>query len=347
MWARAPRPCHHRRCARAFAGCSTLPNVTDPPVQNPGIQSSNPQSPNIPTPGIQGLGAQADSLAFAPKTPDPSPSFEVPGATGYFMDETSPLNATPSFPAVNDAFSFPACRGAQAVPGIPAFGSSVPRRTLDRSQSAGDPCFAYGRAVIRAKCPEFFRHGCSRILRLLFSGNRIQRRWLPCPHSLRFQNVFLARRPRREVGARRSRLAVDLRPPIFKDFQRRHQCLQPCFRQLTFPGGKTAGHCRAAVSPGIVAHPARTLSPSLGVPGSPFRRTFHPARFSDFAGTRKRTASGLARQRSHHSEAQCRDRSRLDLFTGTRTPTSTAPPTPLRRGPPMPTRAHARKSAAF
>jgi cysteine desulfurase / selenocysteine lyase len=116
----------------------TLQNVTNPTAQNPGIQYPNPQNPNIPAPGIQGPGTQADRI-IAPKTPDPTPSFEVPGTTGYFLDRTSPLNATPSFPAVNDAFSFPGVPGAQAVPGIPSFGSSVPDAPLTEADLRAIP----------------------------------------------------------------------------------------------------------------------------------------------------------------------------------------------------------------
>jgi cysteine desulfurase/selenocysteine lyase len=116
----------------------TLQNVTNPTAQNHGIQYPNSQNPNIPAPGIQGPGTQADQI-IAPKTPDPTPSFEVPGTTGYFLDRTSPLNATPSFPAVNDAFSFPGVPGAQAVPGIPSFGSSVPGAPLTEADLRAIP----------------------------------------------------------------------------------------------------------------------------------------------------------------------------------------------------------------
>ena len=117
----------------------TLPNVTNPAAQTPGIQYPDPQNPNIPTPGIQGPGVQADPPAFAPKTPGPAPSFEVPGTTGYFLDRTSPLNATPSFPALNDAFSFPGVPGAQPVPGIPAFASSIPGAPLTEADLRAIP----------------------------------------------------------------------------------------------------------------------------------------------------------------------------------------------------------------
>jgi cysteine desulfurase/selenocysteine lyase len=116
----------------------TLQNVTNPTAQNPGIQYPNPQNPNIPARGIQGPGTQADQI-IAPKTPDPTPSFEVPGTTGYFLDRTSPLNATPTFPVVNDAYSFPGVPGAQAVPGIPSFGSSVPGAPLTEADLRAIP----------------------------------------------------------------------------------------------------------------------------------------------------------------------------------------------------------------
>src|SRR5216684_6610496 len=66
----------------AGAGASRLPPVPSPPT---------------------------DVQALAPRLPDPAPSLAVPGSVGYFLDgnNTSPLNAAPSFPSLNDAFAFP------------------------------------------------------------------------------------------------------------------------------------------------------------------------------------------------------------------------------------------------
>ena len=128
--------------ARATTGdaYAVSPDVlTLPNVQNPGIQYPNPQNSSIRTPGVQAPGTPADQQASSPKVPDPTPSFEAPGTAGYFLDRTSPLNATPSFPALNDAFSFPGVPGAQPVPGIPAFAPSIPGAPLTEADLRAIP----------------------------------------------------------------------------------------------------------------------------------------------------------------------------------------------------------------
>ena len=169
------------------------------PLKTPGIQYPDPQNPEHSNSRNPATGCSRRTRRHSlPKSPDPAPSFEVPGTTGYFPDRTSPLNATPSFPALNDAFSFPGVPGAQPVPGIPAFASSIPGAPFDRSRSASDPCFAYGRAVIRTRYPEFFRQPCSRILCLLSRARECSatdcHALVPCGVG----NVFPARRSRGE-----------------------------------------------------------------------------------------------------------------------------------------------------
>jgi len=70
---------------------------------------------------------------------------------------------------------------------------------------------------------------------------------------------------------------------------------------------------------------------------TPFAATPHPA------AARARQADRLARQRRHHAEAAGRDR-RPSTFTPATTPTSTAPPIPWRRAPPMPMKAPGKRS---
>src|SRR6266852_4666268 len=103
----------------AGAGASRLPPVPSPPT---------------------------DVQALAPRLPDPAPSLAVPGSVGYFLDgnNTSPLNAAPSFPSLNDAFAFPCVptpgvAGPQSVSGILASPSPVPATPLTESELRAIP----------------------------------------------------------------------------------------------------------------------------------------------------------------------------------------------------------------
>jgi len=123
----------------AGAGASRLPPVPSPPT---------------------------DVQALAPRLPDPAPSLAVPGSVGYFLDgnNTSPLNAAPSFPSLNDAFAFPSVpnpvtpnlgapnpavqdssvptpgvAGPQSVSGILASPSPVPATPLTESELRAIP----------------------------------------------------------------------------------------------------------------------------------------------------------------------------------------------------------------
>ncbi len=96
----------------------------------PGV---SPVVPSLPT------NVLSETPGLAPKVPEAVPSLAVPGAGGYFLDRASPLNATPSFPSLNDAFSFPGAPGAQPVPGIPAFPSSMPAAPLTEADLRAIP----------------------------------------------------------------------------------------------------------------------------------------------------------------------------------------------------------------
>lgn len=52
----------------------------------------------------------------------------LPGANAYFLEtaKTSPLSGAPSFPAINEFFSFSGVPGAQAAPAVPPLPSSAP-----------------------------------------------------------------------------------------------------------------------------------------------------------------------------------------------------------------------------
>ena len=103
--------------ARATAGGPAIPS------QVPSFQTDVP----------------ADVTPFAPQILDAAPPLAVPGSVGYLLDRTSPLNATPTFPSLNDAFSFPGVPGAQPVPGIPASPSSVPSAPLSEADLRAIP----------------------------------------------------------------------------------------------------------------------------------------------------------------------------------------------------------------
>jgi cysteine desulfurase / selenocysteine lyase len=123
-------------------GASLPASATDASL--PAAQSVVPSLP---------VDAPANPQAFAQPFSEIPQSPAVPGSTGYFFDRTSPLNATPTFPSLNDAFSFPGVPGAQA-PGIPGVPATVPGMPLTEADlraipaSLGNvPAFAPGVAT--------------------------------------------------------------------------------------------------------------------------------------------------------------------------------------------------------
>lgn len=84
------------------------------------------------TPSLLTLSTDVPSnpQAFVQPFPEIPQSPAVPGSTGYIFDRVSPLNATPSFPSLNDAFAFPGVPGAQAMPGIPGMPAATPDMPL-------------------------------------------------------------------------------------------------------------------------------------------------------------------------------------------------------------------------
>ena len=95
--------------------------------------------------------APAGVRALTPTIPDVPEYPAAPGSLAYFLDRTSPLNATPTFPSLNEAFAFQAVPGAQTLPGIPGVPASAPSAPLTEADlraipaSMGDvPPFAPG-----------------------------------------------------------------------------------------------------------------------------------------------------------------------------------------------------------
>ncbi len=106
-----------------------------------------PAVPAVPSPPTD---VPASPQAFAQPFSEIPQSPAVPGSTGYVFDRISPLNATPSFPSLNDAFLFPGVPGAQAMPGIPGMPATTPGMPLTEVRPALDPCIAGKRSSICA-----------------------------------------------------------------------------------------------------------------------------------------------------------------------------------------------------
>jgi cysteine desulfurase / selenocysteine lyase len=74
--------------------------------------------------------APAGVTAFTPTVPRVPESPAAPGSLSYFLDRTSPLNANPTLPSLNEAFAFQAVPGALPLPGIPGMSASAPGAQL-------------------------------------------------------------------------------------------------------------------------------------------------------------------------------------------------------------------------
>ena len=114
------------------------PPLVPPPARCPTVPSSPPAPAGVTRAG-------SDNSQMFPQSP------AAPGSLAYFLDRTSPLNATPSFPSLNEAFAFPGVPGAQTLPGIPGMPDSPCLRHLTEAElraiptSLGDvPSFAPG-----------------------------------------------------------------------------------------------------------------------------------------------------------------------------------------------------------
>jgi cysteine desulfurase / selenocysteine lyase len=80
-----------------------------------------------PAPAVSSFApAPGGVAALSPAIPNVPESPAAPGSLAYFLDRTSPLNASPTLPSLNEAFAFQAVPGAQAMPGIPWLPASAP-----------------------------------------------------------------------------------------------------------------------------------------------------------------------------------------------------------------------------
>lgn len=83
--------------------------------------------------------APAGGTAFTPPIPSVPESPAAPGSLAYFLDRTSPLNATATLPSLNEAFAFQAVPGAQPLPGIPGMPVSAPAAPLSETDLQAIP----------------------------------------------------------------------------------------------------------------------------------------------------------------------------------------------------------------
>ena len=133
-----PDPAVIARLANEFL--AALPAIATAPVgvsPNPPsgfTVSPFPVPPSLPS-APTGIPVNPPTLAQEFPT---TPVSAVPGSLAYFLDRTSPLNVAPSFPSVNEAFSFPGVPGAQVVSRIhgipemlPASGPGAPLTEAD------------------------------------------------------------------------------------------------------------------------------------------------------------------------------------------------------------------------
>ncbi len=108
----------------ALPGSATTPENVGASAPARAITDSAPMVPSLP----------AGVTALTPTIPSVPDSPAAPGSLAYFLDRTSPLNASPTYPSLNEAFAFQAVPGAQPLPGIPgmpASASSAPLTETD------------------------------------------------------------------------------------------------------------------------------------------------------------------------------------------------------------------------
>ncbi len=76
---------------------------------------------------------------LAPTIPGVPESPAAPGSLAYFLDRTSPLNASPTLPSLNEAFAFQGVPGAQPMPGMPGMPASAPGAPLTEADLRAIP----------------------------------------------------------------------------------------------------------------------------------------------------------------------------------------------------------------
>ena len=92
---------------------------------------SAPMVPSFAPPS--GVAALTPTIPSVPESP------AAPGSLAYFLDRTSPLNASPTLPSLNEAFAFQAVPGAQPMPGIPGMPASAPSVPLTETDLRAIP----------------------------------------------------------------------------------------------------------------------------------------------------------------------------------------------------------------
>jgi cysteine desulfurase / selenocysteine lyase len=113
----------------ALPGNATAPALSSTPSVAPPVGTGLPAIPVT----------QPDATGFAPKIPDIPSSPAMPGSGAYFFDRASPLNASPSFPSLNEAFAFPGVPGVQLAPGISGISAGSPRAPLTDAELRAIP----------------------------------------------------------------------------------------------------------------------------------------------------------------------------------------------------------------
>ncbi len=134
-----PDPAVIARLANEFF--AALPGSAFPPnVDASALARATPGgAPVTPSLAAPPTDVPANPQAFAQPFSEIPQSPAVPGSTSYFFDRTSPLNATPSFPSLNDAFLFPGVPGAQAMPGVPGMPATTPGMPLTEADLRAIP----------------------------------------------------------------------------------------------------------------------------------------------------------------------------------------------------------------
>ena len=170
--------------------------------------------------------APAGVTALTATIPNVPESPAAPGSLAYFLDCTSPLNATPTLPSLNEAFAFQTVPGAQPLPGIPGMPASAPSAPLTETDLRAFRLRWGAYLHLRRVFPPLHRRP-RRELQRTFS---ISRRLLHSPRHHRFptsQECFPFPAYRACNQFPEFRVCRRLRQPIFPHYRMQLPC-QPC-----------------------------------------------------------------------------------------------------------------------
>jgi cysteine desulfurase / selenocysteine lyase len=117
----------------ALPGNAPAPDNVGASVPAPATTGALPAASSLPPSSLAGITPLTPAIPTAPSSP------AAPGSMAYLFDRTSPLNAYPSLPSLNEAFSFPAAPGAEPLPGIPGMPASAPGAPLTEADLSGIP----------------------------------------------------------------------------------------------------------------------------------------------------------------------------------------------------------------